>query len=212
LIPEAFPCRIGLWLTEPQDRDIIVQDPRYERPGAGEIALILPSLAHPVSVETTFVSSEEVERVAEWYAVHSGPKYDTKIAANIGATLKKVGGQAQADEQQLEHDPLFRQAAEVCIQNELGSTSLLQRRMRIGYGRAVRILDRLEMAGVVGPANGTNPRTVLVTLEELDHISEYDAHEPSRVKSAVRSARGKGTGCLSLLGIIAAACAAARIF
>jgi S-DNA-T family DNA segregation ATPase FtsK/SpoIIIE len=69
-----------------------------------------------------------------------------------------------------ERDPLFRQAAEVCIQNQLGSTSLLQRRMSIGYGRAARIIDQLEVAGVLGPANGSKPRDVLVGHEELDEI------------------------------------------
>src|SRR3989442_8038872 len=69
-----------------------------------------------------------------------------------------------------ERDTLFRQAAEVCIQNQLGSTSLLQRRMSIGYGRAARIIDQLELAGILGPANGSKPRDVLVGLEELDEI------------------------------------------
>ena len=71
-----------------------------------------------------------------------------------------------------ERDTLFRQAAEVCIQNQLGSTSLLQRRMSIGYGRAARIIDQLELAGILGPANGSKPRDVLVGLEELDGICE----------------------------------------
>jgi len=69
-----------------------------------------------------------------------------------------------------DRDPLFRQAAEVCIQNQLGSTSLLQRRMSIGYGRAARIIDQLELAGILGPANGSKPRDVLVGLEDLDEI------------------------------------------
>jgi len=62
----------------------------------------------------------------------------------------------------------------VCIQNQLGSTSLLQRRMSIGYGRAARIIDQLELAGILGPANGSKPRDVLVGLEELDEICGRD--------------------------------------
>src|SRR2546421_44631 len=69
-----------------------------------------------------------------------------------------------------ERDSLFRQAAEVCIQNQLGSTSLLQRRMSIGYGRAARIIDQLELAGILGPANGSKPRDVLAGLEDLDDL------------------------------------------
>ena len=73
-----------------------------------------------------------------------------------------------------ERDSMFRHAAEVCIQNQLGSTSLLQRRMSIGYGRAARIVDQLELAGILGPANGSKPRDVLVGLEELDEICGSD--------------------------------------
>ena len=69
-----------------------------------------------------------------------------------------------------EWDELFRAAAEVCIQNEGGSTSLLQRKLSIGYGRAARIADQLEQAGVLGPSEGAKGREVLVTYDELDEI------------------------------------------
>jgi S-DNA-T family DNA segregation ATPase FtsK/SpoIIIE len=65
-------------------------------------------------------------------------------------------------------DELFRAAAEVCIQNGGGSTSLLQRRLSIGYGRAARIVDQLQDAGVLGPSDGAKGREVLMGLDELD--------------------------------------------
>ena len=68
----------------------------------------------------------------------------------------------------VDRDPLFRQAAECCIQNELGSTSLLQRRLKIGYGRAARLIDELHDAGVLGPPDESKARQVLVGLEDLD--------------------------------------------
>lgn len=72
-----------------------------------------------------------------------------------------------------ERDELFRAAAEVCIQYEQGSTSLLQRRLRVGYGRAARIVDQLHEAGILGPPDGSKPRELLVSsLEELDRICE----------------------------------------
>ena len=95
-----------------------------------------------------------------------------QIAA-IEEAEARDGGRGKGDEGSGsgdERDTLFRQAAEVCIQNQLGSTSLLQRRMSIGYGRAARIIDQLEQAGILGPANGSKPRDVLVGLEELDEI------------------------------------------
>ena len=69
-----------------------------------------------------------------------------------------------------ERDPLFRAAAEVCVQYEQGSTSLLQRRLRVGYGRAARIVDQLHAAGVLGPPDGSKPRDVLVGLEAIERI------------------------------------------
>jgi DNA segregation ATPase FtsK/SpoIIIE-like protein len=69
-----------------------------------------------------------------------------------------------------ERDPLFRDAAKVCIQQQGGSTSVLQRCLSIGYGRAARIIDQLHAGGVLGPPNGTNPRNVLVGFDELARI------------------------------------------
>jgi S-DNA-T family DNA segregation ATPase FtsK/SpoIIIE len=65
-------------------------------------------------------------------------------------------------------DPLFRQAAETCIQHQGGSTSLLQRRLGIGYGRAARIIDQLHDAGILGPPNGSKPREVMIGLHQVD--------------------------------------------
>jgi S-DNA-T family DNA segregation ATPase FtsK/SpoIIIE len=73
-----------------------------------------------------------------------------------------------AEEQEGERDTLFREAAEACIQNQGGSTSLLQRRLRIGYGRAARIIDQLHYAGILGPPDGSKPREVLVGFDQLD--------------------------------------------
>ncbi|MGD8497188.1 MAG: DNA translocase FtsK, partial [Gemmatimonadales bacterium] len=67
-------------------------------------------------------------------------------------------------------DEYFRKAAEIVITNDSGSTSLLQRRLKIGYGRAARIIDQLHAAGVVGPAEGSKPREVLISLERLDAL------------------------------------------
>ena len=64
--------------------------------------------------------------------------------------------------------PLFRESAETCIQHQLGSTTLLQRRLRIGYGRAARVIDQLHEAGILGPPDGSRPREVLIGMEQLD--------------------------------------------
>ncbi|MEO7043572.1 MAG: DNA translocase FtsK, partial [Gemmatimonadaceae bacterium] len=70
-----------------------------------------------------------------------------------------------------DRDKLFREAAEIVIQNQSGSTSLLQRRLKIGYGRAARIMDQLQLAGVLGPSDGPRGRDVLVGFEDLERIA-----------------------------------------
>jgi S-DNA-T family DNA segregation ATPase FtsK/SpoIIIE len=128
-------------------------------------------------VQGAFISTDETEKLMEWYKAHARkaapvpgkPSIDEQVAALEEAA--KAGDEGRGtDGAPGDRDPLFRQAAEVCIQNQLGSTSLLQRRMSIGYGRAARIIDQLELAGILGPANGSKPRDVLVGLEDLDEI------------------------------------------
>ena len=70
-----------------------------------------------------------------------------------------------------DRDKLFREAAEVCVQHQGGSTSLLQRRLKVGYGRAARIIDQLHLAGILGPPDGSKPRDVLIGLDDLDRIA-----------------------------------------
>jgi S-DNA-T family DNA segregation ATPase FtsK/SpoIIIE len=81
------------------------------------------------------------------------------------------GGEAGFDG---ERDPLFRQAAEVCVQNQGGSTSLLQRRLSIGYGRAARIIDQLHMAGILGPTTpgSSRAREVLIGIDQVDEYCQ----------------------------------------
>ena len=81
---------------------------------------------------------------------------------------QEVEGEAGGQAEEGERDALFREAAEACIQNQGGSTSLLQRRLRIGYGRAARIIDQLHYAGILGPPDGSKPRDVLVGFDQLD--------------------------------------------
>jgi len=113
----------------------------------------------------------------EWYRVHASretvektqAQIETQVEALEAAESRDAAGEGGGEPG--DRDTLFRQAAEICIQYQLGSTSLLQRRMSIGYGRAARIIDQLELAGILGPANGSKPRDVLVGLEELDEIA-----------------------------------------
>ncbi|HMJ57640.1 MAG TPA: DNA translocase FtsK, partial [Gemmatimonadales bacterium] len=179
LIKANFPCRIAFRVSAKVDsRTILDQNGAETLLGNGDMLFLPPGKSEPMRVQGAFISTDETERLMEWYKAHARtavpvpgkPSIDEQVAALEEAA--KQGEEGVGSQESGERDPLFRQAAEVCIQNQLGSTSLLQRRMSIGYGRAARIIDQLEMAGILGPANGSKPRDVLVGLEELDEISQ----------------------------------------
>lgn len=111
-------------------------------------------------------------REARRAAVKEAEAVESDILETVRALeAAAAGGGGGDDGASGDRDSLFREAAEACIQNQGGSTSLLQRRLRIGYGRAARIIDQLEMAGVLGPADGSKPREVLIGFSQLDEYA-----------------------------------------
>ena len=178
LIKANFPYRIAFRVSAKVDsRTILDQNGAETLLGNGDMLFLPPGKSEPMRVQGAFISTDETERLMEWYKAHARatpavpgkPSIDEQVAA-LEAAAKEGEEGGGMGEGSGERDPLFRQAAEVCIQNQLGSTSLLQRRMSVGYGRAARIIDQLELAGILGPANGSKPRDVLVGLEDLDEI------------------------------------------
>ncbi len=178
LIKANFPCRVAFRVSAKVDsRTILDQNGAETLLGNGDMLFLPPGKSELLRVQGAFISTDETERLMEWYKRHAA-----RVAAPTGASIdeqvtaleerEKAGeeGAGSGEQGAGERDSMFRQAAEVCIQNQLGSTSLLQRRMSIGYGRAARIIDQLELAGILGPANGSKPRDVLVGLEDLDEI------------------------------------------
>lgn len=177
LIKANFPCRIAFRVSAKVDsRTILDQNGAETLLGNGDMLFLAPGKGEPIRVQGAFISTEETERLMDWYRGKVAPevveKAQTRIEGEVAAVQAAEATEAVGEGglEPGERDPLFRQAGEVCIQNQLGSTSLLQRRMSIGYGRAARIIDQLEMAGILGPANGSKPRDVLVGLEELEEI------------------------------------------
>ena len=178
LIKANFPCRIAFRVSAKVDsRTILDQNGAETLLGNGDMLFLPPGKSEPMRVQGAFISTDETERLMDWYKAHAaaaaaapGTSIDEQVAALEKAEKEGEEGAGSGEQGAGERDPLFRQAAEVCIQNQLGSTSLLQRRMSVGYGRAARIIDQLELAGVLGPANGSKPRDVLLGLEDLDEI------------------------------------------
>jgi S-DNA-T family DNA segregation ATPase FtsK/SpoIIIE len=191
LIKANFPCRIAFRVASKVDsRTILDQNGAEALLGNGDMLFMPPGKSDLMRLQGAFVGTEETERLMHWFDARRQERVEAaaaEAAAELGAggeadILEVVrariaeeegdgepGAGAQAPD---ERDALFRQAAEVCIQNQLGSTSLLQRRLKIGYGRAARIIDQLHDAGILGPPDGSKARQVTAGLDDLDRLGD----------------------------------------
>jgi len=178
LIKANFPSRIAFRVASKTDsRTILDQNGAESLLGNGDMLFLPPGEADPVRIQGAFLDGDETERLVGWYRERAA-QAETEAAdgeerdiLDIVREHDEEAARVDVVEEVLEdRDELFRQAAEIVIANDSGSTSLLQRRLRIGYGRAARIIDQLHHAGVVGPAQGSQPREVLVALDRLDEV------------------------------------------
>lgn len=144
--------------------------------GNGDLLLSKPEYAKPVRIQGCFVSPEEIEAVVESVKAQGEPEYHSEILKtnliSMGDSMPDgSGGSVSAD------DPLLWDAADIVVASGLGSTSNIQRKLKVGYSRAGRIMDMLEEKGVVGPPNGSKPRDVLVDAMELETLKAFEAHD-----------------------------------
>ncbi len=175
LIKANFPSRIAFRVASKVDsRTILDQNGAEALLGNGDMLFLPPGKSEPMRLQGAYIGTEESERLMEWYVQRREARRAAAMAeAQESDILEMVRAQESEGEgggepQEGERDALFREAAEACIQNQGGSTSLLQRRLRIGYGRAARIIDQLHYAGILGPPDGSKPREVLVGFDQLD--------------------------------------------
>ncbi len=183
LIKANFSCRIAFRVASKVDsRTIIDQNGAETLLGNGDMLFLPPGEAEPARIQGAYVSSEDTDRLIDWYSKQAAAR---RMKLQEEEDILEVTRQREREEAELggatqetfeDRDPIFRQAAEVVIQHQQGSTSLLQRRLKIGYGRAARIVDQLHEAGIVGPPEGSKPREVLATLEDLDRMKSTRAN------------------------------------
>jgi S-DNA-T family DNA segregation ATPase FtsK/SpoIIIE len=188
LIKANFPSRIAFRVASQVDSRTILDGIGAESLlGSGDMLFIPPGKSEPWRLQGAFIPNEDTERLMHWYQEQREEK--RKAYAEQGLVLEEPveaepdileevrqrealeqGTPDDEDEAVGDRDKLFREAAEVVLHHQQGSTSLLQRRLKIGYGRAARIIDQLHAAGILGPPDGSKPRDVLVGLDELDRI------------------------------------------
>ena len=191
LIKANFPCRIAFRVASKVDsRTILDQNGAEALLGNGDMLFMPPGKSDLMRLQGAYVSTEETERVMHWFdarreervaaaaaeAAEEAEAGESDILEEVRARIAEEEGEGEpgaAGGDAGDRDPLFRQAAECCIQNQLGSTSLLQRRLKIGYGRAARIIDQLHDAGILGPPDGSKARQVTAGLDDLDRVGPY---------------------------------------
>ena len=180
LIKANFPSRIAFRVASKVDsRTILDQNGAESLLGNGDMLFLPPGMSEAVRIQGAFISTEETESVTDWYRDRRAQR-DEALAKrgaraadedDILQVMDALEAQDTLDDRtggDEDRDPLFREAAETCLQNQGGSTSLLQRKLRIGYGRAARIIDQLHDAGILGPSDGSKPREVLISGGQLD--------------------------------------------
>lgn len=170
LIKANIPSRIALSVKAQIDSRVILDTGGAETLlGNGDMLYLPNGQPKPVRVQGCYVSTEEIERVVNFIKSQSDSRYDENIMEAVDQLTVQTPEEKQAaqEEPQIDEDAaLIDQAIEVVVAAGQASTSNLQRRLRLGYGRAARIMDELEQMGVIGPYEGAKPRRVLITKEQ----------------------------------------------
>ena len=175
LIKANITNRIAFNVASGIDSRVVLDTPGAENLiGLGDLLLSKPELAKPQRIQGCYVSEDEIFDVVEHLKGQGEPEYHSEIlttnVVTLGDSSPSGAGGSESD------DPLLWEAAEIVVSAQLGSTSNIQRRLKVGYARAGRIMDQLEEKGVVGAANGSRPREVLVEdVIELETLKAFDA-------------------------------------
>lgn len=168
LIKANVPSRIAFTVSSGTDsRTIIDMNGAEKLLGKGDMLFFPQGIPKPVRVQGAFVSDQEVSDVVDFIKQEMGEvEYSERIQQQVqagGGGEGSVGGAGNQDE-------LFVEAGQLIIETEKASIGMLQRKFRIGFNRAARIMDQLADAGVVGPEEGTKPRKIIMTLAEFDEL------------------------------------------
>jgi S-DNA-T family DNA segregation ATPase FtsK/SpoIIIE len=175
VIKANVPARMAFAVSSLTDSRVILDQPGAEKlVGKGDMLLLPGSSNVAQRIQGSFVSEDEVRKiVAHWrrqapevvyVSGVEGDEHDGKLGGGGG-----FGGNGEDDD---EDETLMRQAMELVVRSQLGSTSMLQRKLKVGFARAGRLMDLLEQRGVVGPSEGSKARAVLMTVEEFELLQQ----------------------------------------
>ena len=170
VIKANIPSRLAFAVSSLADSRVILDQMGAERLiGKGDMLMAIASSNVPRRVQGSWVGEDEVRKVVAHWRRQASPDYIEGVEGE-GPSGTAGGGAADADD-----DDLLEAAMELVVRSQLGSTSMLQRKLRVGFARAGRLMDLLERRGVVGPSEGSKARAVLMTPEELDERQNRSA-------------------------------------
>jgi S-DNA-T family DNA segregation ATPase FtsK/SpoIIIE len=172
LIKANFPSRISFRVSSKVDsRTIIDANGAEQLLGRGDMLFLPPGTSRLIRVHGAYVDESEIGRIVSHIKAQGEPLYDETITQTEDEALGLDGSGGERDE-------LFEDALRICVEMKRASTSVLQRRLRIGYGRAAAILDMMEREGFIGQADGARPRPVLSRASEM--VADWDEESSSQ--------------------------------
>jgi DNA segregation ATPase FtsK/SpoIIIE, S-DNA-T family len=166
VIKANVPSRLAFSVASQTDSRVIIDSAGAEKLiGLGDMLVVTAKEPRPQRIQGAWVREEEIHAVVDWVKAQQEARYRDQEVLEVAAAAA-----ARAEEDDDEDGELIRQAMELVVRSQLGSTSMLQRKLRVGFARAGRIMDILENRGVVGPSEGSKAREVLMTEEELEDL------------------------------------------
>lgn len=177
LMKANVPTRLAFNVSSMIDSRVIIDMPGAEKLlGKGDMLYLPPDQAKPKRIQGPFITEKEVNQVVHFLKSQTPEvHYTSEITQQETISFRRGGTMAVGSEDN--NDPLFKQSVEIISQFDKASASLLQRRLSIGYARAARILDQLEVAGHVSPAEGSKPRTVVKRPNIQEEVQEESMNE-----------------------------------
>lgn len=167
LIKANIPSRIGLTVMSQIDSRTILDTGGAEKLlGNGDMLYMPVGVNKPVRIQGTFVRSSEIRDVIEFIKKHANTNYNEEMIAEMDKCAVKESVSGTASDEDDEEDPMYESAVEAVIDAGQASVSLVQRRCKLGYARAARLIDEMERDMIVGPYEGAKPRKVLITRQE----------------------------------------------
>lgn len=166
VIKANVPSRLAFSVTSQTDSRVILDASGAEKlVGLGDMLVVTAREPKPERIQGAFVSEREVTAVVDWTKQQQKARYEERMFEAAAKT------EAIAEEFEGEDPDIIRQAIDLIVRSRLGSTSMLQRKLRIGFARAGRVMDIIERKGIVGPSEGSKAREVLITIEELEELT-----------------------------------------